>query len=45
MLVWAMLLGFVFWGDVPTAALILGAAIVVASGLFLLWHEAGRIRV
>jgi drug/metabolite transporter (DMT)-like permease len=45
MLIWAMVLGFVFWGDVPTAALLLGAAIVVASGLFLLWHEAGRIRL
>jgi drug/metabolite transporter (DMT)-like permease len=45
MLIWAMVLGFVFWGDVPTAALLLGAAIVVASGLFLLWHESGRLRV
>jgi drug/metabolite transporter (DMT)-like permease len=40
-LVWAMVLGFVFWGDVPTAALLAGSAIVVASGLFLLWRETG----
>ena len=39
MLVWSAALGFVFWGDVPTLALIAGSAVVVASGLFLLWHE------
>jgi drug/metabolite transporter (DMT)-like permease len=41
-LVWAMILGFVFWGDVPTPLLLMGSAIVVGSGLFLLWHEHGR---
>jgi drug/metabolite transporter (DMT)-like permease len=42
MLVWGMALGFVIWGDVPTTGLIIGSAIVVASGLYLLWHEAQR---
>jgi drug/metabolite transporter (DMT)-like permease len=42
LLVWAMLIGFLVWGDVPSGGLILGSAIVVASGLFLLWHEARR---
>jgi len=41
-LVWAMVLGFVFWGDVPGLSLLAGSAIVVGSGLFLLWHEAGK---
>ncbi|MEA2905486.1 MAG: hypothetical protein QOI12_2873 [Alphaproteobacteria bacterium] len=41
MLVWAALLGFVVWGDVPTVELVVGSAIVVASGLFLLWWESG----
>ncbi len=41
-LVWAMILGFVFWGDVPTPLLLLGSAVVVGSGLFLLWHERGK---
>ena len=40
MLVWAAAIGFVVWGSVPTPALIAGSCIVVASGLFLLWHEA-----
>lgn len=42
MLVWSIGLGFLFWGDVPTLALLGGSAIVVASGLFLLWHESTR---
>lgn len=41
-LIWVIIIGFFVWGDVPTLALIGGAAIVVASGLFLLWHESAR---
>jgi hypothetical protein len=40
MLVWAMVIGYLAWGDVPTLGLLVGSGIVVASGLFLLWHEA-----
>ncbi len=43
-LVWAMVLGYLVWGDVPTPSLLMGSAIVVASGLFLLWHEKRRQR-
>jgi drug/metabolite transporter (DMT)-like permease len=43
LLVWALLIGFVVWGDVPTIGLLAGSAFVVASGLFLLWHES-RLR-
>jgi drug/metabolite transporter (DMT)-like permease len=40
-----MILGLVIWGDMPTLPLLAGSAIVVASGLFLLWSEtAGRRR-
>jgi drug/metabolite transporter (DMT)-like permease len=41
-IVWALLLGFLFWGDVPTVGLLVGSAIVVGSGLFLLWHESAK---
>jgi drug/metabolite transporter (DMT)-like permease len=41
-LVWALVLGFLFWGDVPTLPLLAGSAVVVGSGLFLLWHESAR---
>jgi drug/metabolite transporter (DMT)-like permease len=41
-LVWAIILGFLVWGDMPSAALLAGSAIVVGSGMFLLWHEIAR---
>jgi drug/metabolite transporter (DMT)-like permease len=41
-LVWGMLLGFLIWGDIPTLSLLAGSAIVVASGIFLLWHESAK---
>ena len=40
-LVWASALGFLIWGDVPTLGLIIGSAVVIGSGLFLLWRETG----
>jgi drug/metabolite transporter (DMT)-like permease len=45
MLVWALIIGYVVWDDVPTLGLIAGSAVVVASGLFLLWREGQRQRV
>ena len=39
-LIWAMIAGFAVWGDVPTVSLLIGSAIVVGSGLFLLWRES-----
>jgi drug/metabolite transporter (DMT)-like permease len=42
MLVWAIALGFTFWGDVPTLTLLAGSAIVVGSGMTLLWHESSK---
>jgi drug/metabolite transporter (DMT)-like permease len=38
-LIWAMILGFIVWGDMPTLHLLAGSAVVVGSGLFLLWYE------
>ena len=38
LLVWATLLGWLVFGDVPDDWTILGAAIVVASGLYT-WHH------
>lgn len=42
MLVWAIGIGYVVWGDVPTVELLVGSGIVVVAGLFLLGHEARR---
>src|SRR3984957_14352161 len=44
MLVWALVIGYVVWGDVLTPGLLVGSAIVVASGMLLLWHETARRR-
>jgi drug/metabolite transporter (DMT)-like permease len=41
-LVWAICLGFLMWGDVPSMMLVFGSAIVVGSGMFLLWSETRR---
>ncbi|GAB4529988.1 MAG: DMT family transporter [Roseibium sp.] len=38
-IVWMIALGFLVFGDVPTSTTILGAAIVVASGLYILYRE------
>lgn len=40
MLVWALIIGFIVWGDVPTLGLLVGSAIVVSTGLFLFLREA-----
>ncbi len=40
MLVWALVIGFVVWGEVPTVGLLVGSSIVVATGLFLFLREA-----
>jgi drug/metabolite transporter (DMT)-like permease len=38
-LIWAFLLGYWAFGEVPTATVFVGAAIVAASGLFVIWRE------
>ena len=43
-LVWATILGYAVWGDVPTPGLLVGSTIVVASGLYILWRETVRRR-
>jgi drug/metabolite transporter (DMT)-like permease len=40
MLVWALMFGFLLWGDVPSLSLLIGSGIVVATGLFLFLREA-----
>ena len=40
MLVWALVIGFAVWGEVPSFRLLVGSAIVVATGLFLFLREA-----
>lgn len=41
-LIWASLLGWLVWGDVPSHHVFFGAAIVIASGLFILYRETRK---
>ena len=43
-LVWAVILGWLVFGEIPDAWTMFGALIVVASGLFTLWRER-RVRL
>lgn len=43
--VWAILLGFAIWGDIPNALAIAGTVILVASGLYIMHREALRRRL
>lgn len=38
-IVWAAILGWLIWGDVPTPAIVVGNLIIVASGLVIIWRE------
>ena len=38
-LLWAALIGYVFWSELPAANVWAGASIVVASGLYIIWRE------
>ncbi len=38
-IIWAMILGFLVWGDVPTFQAMFGAALVIGAGLFILHRE------
>lgn len=42
-LLWMTVFGFLLFGDIPTLWTILGAGIVIASGLYLLFRERGLI--
>lgn len=38
-MIWAIFFGWLFFGELPAAAVYVGAAIVIASGLFIVWRE------
>ena len=44
-LLWAMLLGYLAFGDRPDAFMLLGAAIIVLSGLYTFYRERVRHRL
>ena len=46
-IVWTILAGMIFWGEVPPLVVFLGIAIICASGIYIAWREAvaRRIRI
>lgn len=38
-LIWATVLGWIFWAEVPDLATFLGAGVIIASGSFIVWRE------
>jgi drug/metabolite transporter (DMT)-like permease len=43
-LLWAMIMGYLVFGDVPTPLVLVGAVIVVTAGLFVMGKERARDR-
>jgi drug/metabolite transporter (DMT)-like permease len=44
LIVWAVILGFIFFGDWPAPNVLIGAAIIVAAGLWIFIREQVRAR-
>jgi drug/metabolite transporter (DMT)-like permease len=44
-LIWAVLLGFLLWGEIPSIWVLAGTPLVVGSGLYILLHERLRRRL
>jgi drug/metabolite transporter (DMT)-like permease len=40
LIIWAGLWGFLIWGEIPNQYLFVGAPIVVACGLYIVWKES-----
>ena len=38
-MIWAFVLGYALFGEVPTVYVFVGGAIVAASGIFVIWRE------
>ena len=44
MIVWAIMLGYAVFGDVPDLLTLAGAAIIIAAGLYIFWREQAQSR-
>ena len=42
-LIWASLLGFLLWGELPDAITLVGAGIVISSGLYIIYRETVKV--
>jgi drug/metabolite transporter (DMT)-like permease len=44
LIVWAIMLGYAVFGDVPDLLTLLGAAVIISAGLYIFWREQGQGR-
>ena len=44
MIIWAVALGYLVFGDVPDVFTLAGAAIIIAAGLYIFWREQTQSR-
>jgi drug/metabolite transporter (DMT)-like permease len=44
MIVWAIILGYIFFGDVPRYAMLTGAATIIAAGVYIFLREQVALR-
>jgi len=42
-LIWATLLGFLLWGELPDTYTLIGAGIVISSGLYIIYRETIKV--
>jgi drug/metabolite transporter (DMT)-like permease len=38
-MIWALVLGYLMFGETPTLAIVVGSIIIAAAGLFVIWRE------
>jgi drug/metabolite transporter (DMT)-like permease len=43
-MVWAAALGYLIFAEIPQPAVMIGAGIVVAAGIFIFWREGAILR-
>ena len=43
-LIWAVILGYILWKEIPSAWVLLGTPLVVGSGLYILYDEGKKSR-
>jgi drug/metabolite transporter (DMT)-like permease len=39
-IIWTILAGMIFWGEVPQSAVFVGIGIICTSGVYIAWREA-----
>jgi drug/metabolite transporter (DMT)-like permease len=39
LIVWAIVLGYVVFGDIPDPFMLFGGAVIISAGLYIFWRE------